>query len=239
MSFNVWNSIKNVIFDRKLTCNICGREIFNGEYFCDDCKKSVVKNDGYICDHCGSPLNYPEAYCDVCADRNLSFKFMRSAYIYTGGVRIMIKNLKYGGKRYLADVLADEVYNLYVKTGYNADIAVYVPMTKERERKRGYNQSRELAKAFCSLSGLTLADGAIIKKDGVQSQVGLTRNARLKNLEGSFKVLDKAIFKGKRVIIIDDVTTTGSTAETLSAELTRIGAREAVVFTVAVTKRYH
>lgn len=232
---NIWDAVKNVIFNRKLTCNICGRENFNGEYFCDDCKKSVIKNDGYICDHCGAPLNYPSAYCDVCRDRNLSFKFMRSAYIYTGGIKRVVKSLKYGGKRYLADILADEVYNLYLKTGYSADIAVFVPMVKAREKKRGYNQSRELARAFCSLSGVPLADNAIIKKEGVVSQVGLTRNARLNNLRDSFKVVDKTIFKDKKVIIIDDVATTGSTAETLSAAIMRAGAEEAVVFTAAVT----
>lgn len=235
MALNIFNAVKNVIFNRKLTCNICGRENFNGEYFCDDCKKTVVKNDGYICDHCGAPLDYPAAYCDVCADKNLSFAFMRSAYIYTGGIKRVIKNLKYGGKRYLADILAADIYDLYSKTGYNADIATFVPMTKGREKKRGYNQSRELAKAFCALSGVPFADNAIIKKEGVVSQVGLTRNARLNNLRDSFKVVDKAIFKGKKVIIIDDVATTGSTAETLSAAIMRAGAEEAVVFTAAVT----
>ena len=154
-----------------------------------------------------------------------------------GGIKRVVKSLKYGGKRYLADILADEVYNLYLKTGYSADIAVFVPMVKAREKKRGYNQSRELARAFCSLSGVPLADNAIIKKEGVVSQVGLTRNARLNNLRDSFKVVDKTIFKDKKVIIIDDVATTGSTAETLSAAIMRAGAEETVVFTAAVAAR--
>lgn len=87
------------------------------------------------------------------------------------------------------------------------------------------------------MSGVPLADNAIIKKEGVVSQVGLTRNARLNNLRDSFKVVDKTIFKDKKVIIIDDVATTGSTAETLSAAIMRAGAEETVVFTAAVTRR--
>ena len=229
--------VKKVIFNRKLTCNICGREIFDGGNFCDECLKTIKRNDGHICDHCGAPLPYPAAFCDSCANRNLSFSFMRSAFVYTGGVKRVITGLKYGGKLYLSDVLAEEIFDLYLKTGYSADIVAYVPMVKSRERKRGYNQSEAIADGFCRLAGLPLAVGAIEKKENSASQVGLTRDERRRNLEGSFRIADKSVFKGKKVVLIDDVATTGSTAEVISALVARAGAADIAVFTAAVTAK--
>lgn len=114
---------------------------------------------------------------------------------------------------------------------------MYVPMTKSRERKRGYNQGRLLARRIAYLAGLPLGDGIISKKDGFARQVGLTRAERRRNLEGSFRVDDKQAINGRRVLIVDDVMTTGSTVDVLAATLKKAGAAEVSVLTVAVTAR--
>ncbi len=229
--------IKFSFFDRKLTCNLCNRENFNGKYFCDECLSRLVKNDGYICDHCGAPTEYPTAYCDTCAERNLSFSYARSAFIYTGEVKKLIREMKFHGKAYLADAFAEYAYEKFVKCGYNADIIVYVPMTKRRERKRGYNQSRLLAEEISALSGIKTGDGILEKRETEANQVGLTREQRRRNLADSFRVKDKTAVKDKTVLIIDDVMTTGSTLESIAAELKKAGAKEAIALTAAVTAK--
>lgn len=230
--------IKRAVFNRKLTCNLCGRENFNDKYFCDECLSKLTFNDGYICDHCGTPLEYPAAYCNCCIDRNLSFSYSRSAFIYTGEVKRVIRDMKFSGKAYLADVLAEYAYKKLVKCGYSADIVTYIPMTKRRERKRGYNQSKLLAEEIAFLSGIPLFCGVEKKRDD-GNQVGLTREERRRNLSGSFSVTDKTAVKGKTVLVVDDVMTTGSTLETIAATLKKAGAKDVIGLTVAVTAPKH
>ena len=233
----ILREIKLSVFNRKLTCNLCSRENFNGEYFCDNCLSRLVKNDGYICDHCGAPLEYPSAYCDTCADKNLSFSYSRSAFIYTGEVKKLIRDMKFNGKAYLADIFAKYAYEKFIKCGYNADIIVYIPMTKRRERKRGYNQSRLMAEEISALSGIKIGYGIVEKRETETNQVGLTRSERRRNLTGSFLVKDKLSIKDKTVLVVDDVMTTGSTLECISAELKKAGAKEVIALTAAVTAR--
>ena len=232
-----WLKIKDTLFDRNLTCNLCGRENFNGKPFCDGCYATLKRNDGYICDHCGSPVGYPTEYCDSCRDKNVDFDYARSEFIYTGNVKKLIRDMKFSSKAYLADCLAEEAFEKFLRCGYQADIVVYVPMTKSRERKRGYNQGRLLARRIAYLAGLPLGDGIISKKDGFARQVGLTRAERRRNLEGSFRVDDKQAINDRRVLIVDDVMTTGSTVDVLAATLKKAGAAEVSVLTVAVTAR--
>lgn len=232
-----WLKLKDALFNRNLTCNLCGRENFNGKPFCDECDAALERNDGYICDHCGSPVEYPVDYCDSCAGKNVNFDFARSEFIYAGNVKKLIRAMKFSSKAYLADVLAEETFEKFIKCGYKADIVLYVPMTKKRERSRGYNQGRLLAKRIAYLASLPLGDGVVSKKEGSVRQVGLTREERRKNLDGSFRIEDKTAIAGKRVLLIDDVMTTGSTMDVLAAELKKAGAAEVLVLTAAVTAR--
>ena len=109
-----WLKIKDTIFNRNLTCNLCGRENFNGKPFCDKCYPLLERNDGYICDHCGSPVEYPVEYCNCCAGKNVNFDFARSEFIYTGEVKKLIRAMKFSSKAYLADVLAEETFEKFI-----------------------------------------------------------------------------------------------------------------------------
>lgn len=228
-------AVRESLFNLRWKCNICGREIFDGGYFCPSCAEKVVRNDGYICNHCGAPVPYPVEYCEKCKETNLSFDFMRSAYIYGDGVGKLVKNLKYGRRAYVAEILAEEMVELYLKTGYDAEIVVFVPMSKKRERRRGYNQAALLAEAFCKATGVELALDALGVGGQREEQIGLSGVERQRNVKSTFKVLNAADIKGKRVLAIDDVTTTGATMEHLSAALKKCGAESVMCLTAAVT----
>jgi ComF family protein len=139
---------------------------------------------------------------------------------------------KYGGEKYLREFFAEELKPVFLKHVGYADVIVYVPTTNKKVRQRGYNQGEVLAREFSKFSQIPVVD-AIQKIKETESQVGLTLKERRENLKGSFKVVDKKAVKDKRVLIIDDVMTTGSTVETIAEKLKSAGAREVIVLTVA------
>ena len=110
-------------------------------------------------------------------------------------------------------------------------------MSGKRERERGYNQSELLARNLSALSGVPFLDVTVKRKE-TESQVGKDYKERRKNLDGSFGISDKKAVRDKRIVIADDVSTTGTTSDILAAALKAAGAAEVFVLTVAsVVKR--
>ncbi len=219
-------------FNEKWCCNVCGREIFGNGYFCEKCEKELPFNDGALCNHCGRHTVAPEEYCSSCKEFMLSVDCSRSAFIYAKPVSGLIQSLKYGGKKYLAGILAQYMSSVYFKFGMLADAAVFVPMTKSAKRKRGFNQSELLCREFCARTGVEMCD-CVIKTKDTPRQATLGRKERAVNLAGAFKVTDRKAIENKTVVIIDDVMTTGSTAEALAEKLKRAGAKCVKLLTAA------
>lgn len=223
------------MFDEKWTCSVCGREIFNEGYFCDDCLKDLPFNDKCICAHCGRSTLAPEEYCLTCKEKLLSTDVARSAFIYKGAIKSLIKKMKHERNAYLCRVFASYLSALFFKNLFIADFVVFVPMTRNRERRRGYNQGKRLAECFAEKVNLEVKD-ILIKTKETKKQALLSAKERRDNLKSSFKVVDKKAVKDKRIVLIDDVTTTGSTAETISAILKKAGAKSVILLTVASVK---
>lgn len=225
---------KNV-FNPKWTCNVCGKEIFDGEYFCEDCIKKFPFNDGFICEHCGRPTASPEEYCLTCKDNLTNIDKGRSVYSYEGKIKTLVKKMKFFENAYLTKIFAKELSVIYFKNLFTSDFVVYVPMTSKKEKKNGYNHGKALAEAFANEVGLQTID-VLEKTKETKKQALLNAEERRKNLKGSFRVTDKKQIKDKKIILIDDVTTTGSTAETIAELLKKSGAKTVTVLTVASVK---
>ena len=236
MLMKIKECLKNIFFPRNLTCSCCGRESFTGGILCERCLEKAERNDGFICDHCGVKTAAGEAYCPRCKNKLTSFDKARSAFVYGEVTGLLVQKLKYGGEKYLAEEFAKELYRLFVVSVSHADGIVCVPMSEKREKSRGYNQSKLIAEALAKLSSVPFLD-VTVKKRETESQVGKNYGERRKNLEGSFGVKNKSEVKGKRLVIADDVTTTGSTAEVLAAALKHAGAEEVFVLTFASVSR--
>ncbi|MCI6444090.1 MAG: hypothetical protein MR844_04005, partial [Clostridia bacterium] len=132
---------------------------------------------------------------------------------------------------------AKDLYKLFATSVTHADGIVCVPMSRKRERERGYNQSELLARNLSALSGVPFLDVTVKRKE-TESQVGKDYKERRKNLDGSFGISDKKAVRDKRIVIADDVSTTGTTSDILAAALKAAGAAEVFVLTVAsVVKR--
>jgi len=225
---------KKYFFQPKWRCLLCGEEIFNGEYFCDKCKAELPKNDGAICGHCGRKVVSFEPYCTTCKGIIVALDKCRSAFSYEKPISTLIKRAKYGNHRYIIEYFAEELSFLYLKNYFNADGIVYIPMTKKAERKRGYNQGKILAKKLSERVGTPVLE-CVEKVKETKRQATLNRTERLKNLEGAFRVIDKKSVKDKTILIVDDVTTTGATAEAIAVRLKKSGAKTVYLLTVAST----
>lgn len=224
--------LKKFFFPIDLTCNLCGREIFSG-LFCAECESTLVFNDGVICDHCGRRIFNAEERCFSCNGRDTYFERARSAFVYADGVKKLITALKYEGKRYLAEILAKYLADKYYSSFFNSELVVYPPMSEERLLERGYNQAELICDEFSRLTGIPVGRSVFLKTKETKRQATLDAEERRNNLRGSFTLIDKASVKGKRVLIIDDVMTTGATTETLSRLLVKAGASVVHVLTVA------
>lgn len=220
------------LFNAKWRCVVCGREIFNDKYFCEKCEKELPINSGAICDHCGRKLKVAREYCTTCKGNLVNVDKCRSVYVYDKQIKLLIQKMKYGNARYLVDLFAEQMSLLYLKNYMNAQAVVYIPMTKKAFDKRGYNQSQLLAQSFAKIVNLPVLDCMIKTKETIR-QAKLGRTDRRKNLIDCFRVVDKKAVKDKKVVIIDDVTTTGSTAEVVAEKLKKAGATKVFLMSVA------
>ena len=225
--------LKEIFYPKNLTCSVCKRESFSSDWLCDKCRATMPYNNKSVCGHCGRSTPYPVEYCDYCKDKQTYVDMARSVYEYEDPVNLLVQRLKYGGERYLAEVFAKEMQPLYFKAIGYADCIVFVPMTDKRKKQRGYNQSEELAKSLAKLIEVPIEGDVLVKTKDTDSQVGLERRERLKNVKGSISVRNRALIRNKRVMIIDDVMTTGATLEVIAEKLKDAGASEVVAITVA------
>lgn len=210
------NFILNILFPTK--CIGCGKI---NEIFCDNCIQKIHLTDKEI-------------------DRDISAVFDYKDNV----IKKSIWELKYHHKKYLGEKigqllysnLLEDIYNLKIST----DRAIYVipvPISNKKKKQRGYNQSLSIAKGFCnySESGIfELKDKIIYKKRETKPQAQiLNRKNRLKNVQNVFDINDKDIIKGRTIIIIDDVTTTGATINEIIKILKKYGAKKVVGFAFA------
>ena len=171
-------------------------------YFCKSSKEAVR-----MCSACFDSL----VYLPVGVNRIIDGIDVLCAGNYSKELQKMIRGLKYHKQRDLAYYQAKFMYEYWQKFNYNGDFQVVpVPLHKNRMKRRKYNHMELVAEEFCLLSGYEANFELIKRIKDTKPQYKLTRNQRLKNLQGAFEV-DKEKFKNKRILLIDDRCTTVST----------------------------
>lgn len=210
------------------TCDVCGREVFAGEHVCDSCR-AALPAIGRHCPVCGRRVR-EEGVCAACKQRRPVAGKVRSCFSHEGEAARLVLRFK-RGERYLACTLAEWMLPLLAAFP-GTDALVPVPMTKRAKRRRGFDQTLLLARELSEWSGVPVLCAAEKRRD-TPPQKSLSRSERAKNLEGCFRVADRAAVRGKTLLIVDDTYTTGATADELAAVLLRAGAKEvnALTFT--------
>ena len=219
-------------YDPKWRCNGCGKENFNGKFFCENCESVLPYNDKTVCEHCGREIKSPANYCSTCKNVMVSVDKARSVFSYDKPISTLIMKSKYGNAKYIFDYFADKLAFAFFNNNFGSEIVCFVPMSEKRLKKRKYNQSEILARKVAEKINLPVAD-CLVKTKETKRQAKLGREERLKNLTDSFRVTDKNSVRGKNVLLVDDVSTTGATAEAIAAKLKKAGALRVHLLSVA------
>ena len=225
------NKLLNLLFPE--TCPVCQNPCLNHETapICTDCWQSVRQYKGPLCQKCGAPLvSEVSRICGECLKQDPAFEYARSFGLYDHTLRKGINLLKYHGKKRLSRPLSA----LLIKAGVpDADTVVPVPLHQNRLRHREFNQSALISKYIAEEMKSCLILDCLVKVRDTLPQVGLRYKARVKNIKGAFKVRNRDVIKDRKIILVDDVVTTGATIRECSRTLKKAGAGEIYVISLA------
>lgn len=234
MSVN-FNGIIDLIFPKK--CVFCDKIYNYGQehgYICSECAVNYPLIKGNVCQKCGKPI-IANDICLECSNKRLYFNKGRSAYEYDGYVKYFIYKIKFFGKKHYCHFAALEMKKAAEAGGIMPqDLVVPVPMDIIGYLKRGYNQSAVIAEELSKM-GMGKYAPVLSKIRKTKSQHKLKYDLRKKNLKNAFKVNDD--IKGKSILLIDDVLTTGSTVNECSRMLKKAGAIHIEVLTFAIVNK--
>lgn len=212
----------------ELRCPVCGtmQRSWRDDPLCRECRKRVFSagaEEG--CRLCGNRIPRGEELCGLCLKSPPQVTGFRSFGIYDEEMRELIKAYKYGEVRRLIPVLVELLGIAFHRGGafFKPDGVVIVP--RYRPSLGGFYPMRGIAAEFCRVQRLPFLENALIKKKSTSPQASLTGKARLVNLKGAFAVNPRVRVKGQKFLLLDDVSTTGSTVRHAAAELHGAGAQ--------------
>jgi ComF family protein len=219
-------------------CGGCRRTVSLPGTLCGSCWRELRLIERPWCEILGTPFGYdmgegavsPAAIADP-----PPFERARSAVSYTGVARRMAQGLKYNDRTDLAPWMARWMLRAGAELIADADLVVPVPLHPRRFLWRRFNQSAELGRAVAALSGLAFETDVVVRRRSTRQQVGLGRGERDANVRGAFAVPAAARerIRDRRVLVIDDVYTTGATVSAVARSLKRAGASAVDVLTFA------
>jgi ComF family protein len=207
-------------------CLVCGA---GGAQLCAPCRARLPPLNPPLCERCGAPTAWPVQRCRECSGRRLAFATARAAVEYDDDVRAIVRAWKERGLRRLADEAAAVVAERVLKP--KADVLTYVPADVRRRLDRGYHPAQRLGRALASRWALPCEP--LLVRSGGSRQRGLSLAERRQNVRGAFS----ADYAAGRVLLVDDVYTSGATAGAAASALRGAGARRVDVVTFARTIR--
>ncbi|HNH26283.1 MAG TPA: ComF family protein, partial [Anaerolineales bacterium] len=206
-----------------------------GTRWCDICQSSLKLLDGIVCDVCGLPQDKP-GVCSTCLANRPRFHSLRAWTVFEKPIQPALHKLKYRRDFSMGDAIAAAMLPFVQSLNWNIDLVIPIPLGKQRMHERGYNQVAMIAKPLAMGLGLQYSPHALARRKETRSQVGLSREERQKNVHDAFQASG---VQGKIALIMDDVSTTGSTLSSGAEALYAAGAKEVYALTVARALSHH
>jgi ComF family protein len=219
-------------------CTICAANVRDREYLCDDCGGKLSRIVAPFCQTCSEPFSGAiDGYftCANCAHRTLEFQSAVAAYRSRGIVRRVVHDFKYGRQVYLRHLVGAWLNTAFEDErlrGVSFDLLVPVPLHPARERERGFNQAALLAEIVGKSRGLACRP-VLERTRYTTTQTAFDRAERMENLHNAFRLRKKMDVRELRVLLIDDVLTTGATLSECARVLKKAGASVVYAATAA------
>lgn len=210
-------------------CVGCGRE---GEFICSSCQKQLSPVGQSVCYRCGTSLS-SGSVCSGCADWEAKIDGIRSAFRFDGVAREAVHQLKYRNLRAIAPIMARIMLPCFLEYHIPGEVIIPIPLHSKRLKERGYNQGLLLAKELGKIIGLQVDENSLKKLRHTSPQARTASlEERRSNINDAFSC-GTGNLRGIRVILIDDVTTSGATMDACAAALKKAGAASVWGFTFA------
>ena len=205
---------------------------------CIFCQKlldiSAYEKQDFTCNNCKKKLEYIRGQNNIKKSYNTHFDYLLYAFKYENFIRNFILNFKFHNKKYLCEFFALEMVKIIqIFSPTRFDYILYVPISINRYFERGFNQSYMIAKYISDHINVPILKYGLVKIKNNKMQSTLNIAQRKQNVNGVYKVLFSKVLKGTRVLLVDDIFTTGSTVNECSRILKEAGVIEITVATIA------
>lgn len=228
-----------MLYPSNIYCISCGNIIDATRHYalCDECIEKLHWLGNKTCAKCGKILSddYLPELCYDCLRYEHDFDRAYTCVQYGLYERGLLMDFKYRGKAYIGRKLGDALYDRMTLEEETFDLAVPVPLSRKKQSKRGFNQAQVMAAAFARHMEIPCAGNLLERTRQTLPMKGLGAFDRYQNLQGAFRVSGKNHYElqGKRVVLIDDIYTTGSTLDACSIVLHQAGASRVCGLTFA------
>jgi len=228
----IFSALAELFFPTPRICPFCNSKQDRLQ-ICTSCRQklSKIKEKWGQCDRCGT-FGIKAQICDNCRNWPQYLSGNYAAVPYKGEYKEVLHMFKFNKQGWLAPVLVEIMHDVLPNDKY--DIILPVPLHKKRFRERGFNQAALLAKQLASKLSSEYSEKILMRRDNTPHQTGLSRNQRRSNLKGVFMVVDdNSQIENKKILLVDDVITTGTTLYECAKTLKQAGAQNIVSITLA------
>ena len=235
-----FNAVGNFLLDQVIppTCLSCKTPVGNSASLCSACWQSLTFVSKPYCQVCGQPFDvedHDNQLCGKCIGRQPPYSRLRSALVYDDESRSMILSFKHGDQLNACPTFTKWLSTTDPSLFDNLDTVTAVPLHWQRLFRRRYNQSAMMSNALSKGIGVKSIPDLLVRERNTPSQGHLTRSQRKTNVRGAFSINKRytEYVSAKTILLIDDVLTTGATIEACCRTLTKAGAAEVRVLTLA------
>ena len=235
----IWNQVTELLYPS--FCVLCDSVLVHGsnEVLCEDCQTQYPILEGDLCEICSKPLaDAGKSRCKDCRERVHFFENGKALWVYEGAVKEAVKAYKYRNRQEMGVLFAKAMARYYNENElWQVDYVVPVPLHREKKRMRGFDQTALMADIFSEHTGIPILEDVLTRQVVTLPQEGLSDKERMANVHKAFACSELPKV-GLRLLLLDDVYTTGATLDGCARVMADCGAGEIYFMTIAVGRGY-